>query len=174
MISRIIVRIFVNVLGPLLLIGINFNPSMDKLFHPLWSVWWNYVSIPKLQRCNRWSLEMDKNFHPSLHCACEYLSMLGFKSNHVSKRDPWYYLFQPNIGNLSRSACWYWPLATMANVSLVILTWVIIGMIQGKHRRHTLACLFLSLHKDICLGQILWNFLQIHATRSQTGQHWFR
>ena len=22
--------------------------------------WWNYLSIPKLQRCNRWSLGMDK------------------------------------------------------------------------------------------------------------------
>ena len=38
---------------------------------------WNYLSIPKLQRCNRWSLGMDKWFHPTLYWACDYLSMLG-------------------------------------------------------------------------------------------------
>ena len=47
---------------------------------------WNYLSIPKLQRCNRWSLGMDKLFHRTLYQACDYLSMLGLKLNHVSKR----------------------------------------------------------------------------------------
>ena len=50
---------------------------------------WNYLSIPKLQRCNRWSLGMDKLFHPTLYQACNYLSMLGLKLNHVSKRGHW-------------------------------------------------------------------------------------
>ena len=36
--------------------------------------------------CNRWSLGMDKQFHPTLYWACGYLSMLGLKLNHVSKR----------------------------------------------------------------------------------------
>ena len=49
----------------------------------------NYLSIPQLQRCNRWSLGMDKYFHPTYHRACDYLSMLGLKLNHVSKRGPW-------------------------------------------------------------------------------------
>ena len=47
---------------------------------------WNYLSIPKLQRCNRWSLGMDKQFYPTLLWACDYLSMLGSKLIHVSKR----------------------------------------------------------------------------------------
>ena len=47
---------------------------------------WNYLSIPKLQRCNRWSLGMDMQFHLTLYQACNYLSMLGLKLNHVSKR----------------------------------------------------------------------------------------
>ena len=47
---------------------------------------WNYLSIPKLQRCNRWSLEMDKWFQTTLHYGRNYLSMLGLKLNHVSKR----------------------------------------------------------------------------------------
>ena len=37
----------------------------------------NYLSIPKLQWCNRWSLGMDKQFHPTLYWTCDYLSMLG-------------------------------------------------------------------------------------------------
>ena len=47
---------------------------------------WNYLSIPKLQRCNRWSLRMDKKFHLTLCWACNYLSMLGLKLTHVSER----------------------------------------------------------------------------------------
>ena len=47
---------------------------------------WNDWSIPKLQRINRWSLGMDKSFHPTVHNGCNYLSILGLKLNHVSKR----------------------------------------------------------------------------------------
>ena len=36
---------------------------------------WNYLSIPKLQRCNRWSLGMDKLFHLTLY-QTHYLTML--------------------------------------------------------------------------------------------------
>ena len=51
---------------------------------------WNYLPIPKLQRCNRWSLGMDKWFNPTLFWACDYLSMLGLKLNHVSKSGHWH------------------------------------------------------------------------------------
>ena len=76
--------------GPLLLIGFNFDPSMDKLLHAWQNVRWNYLSIPKLQRLYRWSLGMDMLFHPTLYNGCNYLSMPGFKLNHVNKRGPWY------------------------------------------------------------------------------------
>ena len=46
---------------------------------------WNYYSIPNLQRYNRWSLGIDKQFHLTLYWACYYLSMMGLKLNHVSK-----------------------------------------------------------------------------------------
>ena len=49
---------------------------------------WNYLSIPKLQRLFRWSLGMDKWFHPTLYLVCDYLSMLGLKLIHVSKSGP--------------------------------------------------------------------------------------
>ena len=47
-------------LGPLLLTWINFDLSMDELSHVQLSVGWHYLSIPKLQRLDRWSLGMDK------------------------------------------------------------------------------------------------------------------
>ena len=47
---------------------------------------WTYLSIPKLQRLHRWSLGMDKLFHPTW--ACDYLSMLRLKLNHVDKKGP--------------------------------------------------------------------------------------
>ena len=50
---------------------------------------WNYLSIPKLQRLHRWSLGMDKKFRPILYWVCNYISMLGLKLNHVSKRGHW-------------------------------------------------------------------------------------
>ena len=46
--------------GSLLLKRGNCNPGMDKWSHAQESVGYNYLFIPKLQRCNRWSLGMDK------------------------------------------------------------------------------------------------------------------
>ena len=51
---------------------------MDQWLHILRSLVWNYLSIPKLQRCSRWSLGMYKLFHPSLNWACDYLSVNNF------------------------------------------------------------------------------------------------
>ena len=61
--------------------------------------WNNYLSIPKLQRLHCWSLGMDRLFHSTLHTGCNYLSMLGSKLNHVSKRSPCY---------LSHHWFWWW------------------------------------------------------------------
>ena len=44
---------------------------------------WKYLSIPKLQRLHRWSLGMDKEFHPTFYHGCSYLSMLGLNLIHV-------------------------------------------------------------------------------------------
>ena len=51
----------------------------------------NYLSILKLQRLHRWSLRTDRKFHPTLYWACDYLSRLGLKLNHFSKRGHWAY-----------------------------------------------------------------------------------
>ena len=47
---------------------------------------WNSLRIPKLQRLHRWSLGMDKQFHPTFYWASHYLSILWLKLIHVSKR----------------------------------------------------------------------------------------
>ena len=51
-------------------------------------MWRNCLSIPKLQRWNRWRLGMDKYFHPTLYWICNYLSMLRLKLTPVSHRGP--------------------------------------------------------------------------------------
>ena len=50
---------------------------------------WNYLPIPKLQRCNRWSLGRDKSFHPTIYWECDYLFMLGLKLIHDRQRGYW-------------------------------------------------------------------------------------
>ena len=73
-----------------MLTWINFDPSMGKWSHTQESVGWHNFSILKLQRLRRWSLGMDKLFHPTVYNnGCSYLSMLGLKVIHVSKRDHW-------------------------------------------------------------------------------------
>ena len=84
-------------LHALFLRWINFHPNMDTQLHPVKSVGWSCLSIPKLQRCHRWRLGMDKQFHPTLYWACDYLSMLRLELNvrlnvniksNISKRGP--------------------------------------------------------------------------------------
>ena len=65
---------------------------------------WNYLSIPNLQRVHRWSLGMDKLLHPTLYNGYDYISMLGLKLNHVSKRGYWW---RRNEQELQQP--WYWP-----------------------------------------------------------------
>ena len=47
---------------------------------------WNNLATPKIQRLHRWSLGMDMKTHLTFSWICYYVSMLGIKLNHVSKR----------------------------------------------------------------------------------------
>ena len=49
---------------------------------------WNHLSISKFQRLRRRRLKMQKQFHTIFYNGFNYLSTLGLKLNHVSKRDP--------------------------------------------------------------------------------------
>ena len=76
-------------LGPLLLTWIYFIPAWInddmpcELTDPFLSL------IGGTVRWNRWSLGMDKLFHTTLCIRCDYVSMLGLKWIHVSKRGHW-------------------------------------------------------------------------------------
>ena len=51
----------------------------DEIIHPFT----NFNSF------NCWCLGMDKYFHLTIHWTCNYLTNLGLKLIHVSKRGPW-------------------------------------------------------------------------------------
>ena len=63
---------------------------------PVWinnhipSKMWDEISypFPKFQWLHHQNLGMDKKFHPILYNGCNYISMLGLKLIHVSKRLP--------------------------------------------------------------------------------------
>ena len=78
--SYFLLHLLLRYQGPILLIRLNFDPSMPSKEFGI-----NYLSIPKLQRCNRWSLGMDKHFYPTLCNGCYYLSIVGLTLSHVSK-----------------------------------------------------------------------------------------
>ena len=71
----------------------------------------NYLSIPKLQRLHRWRLGMDKRFHPTHYNGYIYLSMLGFKLIHVSKRGYWYALAELSYNDSCRCPAILSPLS---------------------------------------------------------------
>ena len=61
-------------------------------------MWWNYLSIPKLQRLHRWSLGMDKLCHRTLYDGCNYLSpgdkmYLFMPSSKATIEEQSYFLF---------------------------------------------------------------------------------
>ena len=69
--------------------------------HAQYSVGWNYLSIPKLQRLHRWSLRIDKYIYPTLFNGCNYLSMLVLKLIHLSKRGQWSLAINDSSNDLS-------------------------------------------------------------------------
>ena len=48
---------------------------------------WNLSSTTELQRLHRWSYGINRK-NPTLYNGCNYVSILGLKSIHVSKRGP--------------------------------------------------------------------------------------
>ena len=80
---------------------------------------WNY--IPKLQRFHSWSLGIDKQFHPTIYDWCNYLSMLGLKLFHVSKRGhrgPFYW------HRLTEIMTWMSNYVRSFIVSLSLIQWI--------------------------------------------------
>ena len=77
-----------------------FISTMGKWLNPLKRVGWNYLSITKLQRCNRCSLGIDKLCHFTRYNGCNYLTMMGLKLNRVNKRRHKAQYSLPNLSSL--------------------------------------------------------------------------
>ena len=83
---------------------------MNKQWYPLYCVVWNYLSIPKLQRLHRWSLGMEKWFHPTLYRACDYLSILELYLVHVCRSGPWYQIVLITVLKTRSSNLFIWAM----------------------------------------------------------------
>ena len=64
-------------------------------------IYWHYVSILKLQRCNRWSLIIEKQSHPTLCDICDYLSVLRLNLILVCKMDSRYGMASATFSSVS-------------------------------------------------------------------------
>ena len=100
---------------------------------------WNYLSIPKLQRLHRWSLGMDKLFHPTLYNECNYLSMLGLKLNQVSKTGPrkaWQETGCVVAHNpiSDKSGCSHYNISSHIWIYIYIKTWYSIPIRSNNHK----------------------------------------
>ena len=50
---------------------------------------WDEITFPSINYGATVEIGMDKQFHPTLYNGHNYLSVVGLKLNHVSKRGPW-------------------------------------------------------------------------------------
>ena len=98
-------------------------------------MWWNYLSIHKLERCNRWSLGMDKSFHPPLYQAIDCLSMLGLTLNHASKRRHWCFArfaaktagqCAPKCFHFNKCFCFYFFFLENRFIQRYVMAWLLI------------------------------------------------
>ena len=94
---------------------------------------WSYSSIPKLQRCNRWSLGMNRSFPPTLYWTCDYLSMVGLKLYYVSKSGPRW----PSWGGIPwfMSLIWEASILPQDSISLIYNHINLIFCLIGPHQR---------------------------------------
>ena len=116
---------------------INIKPSANITFVQikcLTTAPWNYLSIPKFQRCGCWSSESDEQFIPTLFCTLNYLSMSGLRLIHISKRDPIY--FEHNYGWVDHNLIKVWYMACTSgcqqmSTSNGIILWIIVQFLSN-------------------------------------------
>ena len=113
---------------------------------------YNYLSIPKPQRLNRWSLGMYKYFHPIFHSECNYLSILRLKLNHVSKMGHGHGLMFDGTFLISRLAD---RIAMICLADTDRIGMCLSVVFTQEHKKYT-------QNKSICLNLIILNVLQWH------------
>ena len=74
-------------MGPLLLTWLKFNPSVSNYIK--YKAWDDITyPFPNFNGATVEVWEWINNIHPILYWACDYLSMMGLKLIHVSRRGP--------------------------------------------------------------------------------------
>ena len=124
---------------------------------------WNYFSIPKCQRCNRWGLGMERWFHPTLYWECNYLSMMGLKLNHVSKNGPWNLYVMVSV---ARSQC---------HANRCQLVWFYIWIPQLRQLNGWHAFEIYHIYLAMCTGHCRWGISyepDMHRMHRWRGELW--
>ena len=100
-----------------------------------------------------WECISNTKSHPTLYWACDYLSMLGLKLNHVSKRGHWYTdNFTANISNQH--------------------SWKLAGTVgPTKHAKKTLFNPSSKVN-SLAPGKFEWNFKQVIFKRILVIDDW--
>ena len=84
--------------GPMLLIGINFNLSMNNSLHPLWSVERIYFYLTKFNNCTIKVWNLVSNFITHFrYWSFHYLSMIRLKFDNVCKTSPSVYFVEYTV-----------------------------------------------------------------------------
>ena len=120
---------------------------------------WNYLSTPKLQPHNRWSLEIDESFHLILYKACNFLSMLRPKLIHVNKRDPW----RRRLWRTPSNFFVFWCVDFDAWYPGIILC---IRPANGRRRYIVTSSLIGWAHAKIIPGLFITKDVEYHITRT--------
>ena len=161
---------------------------MDKSLHPLYSVGWNYLSIPKLQWYSCWSLAMDKQFHPTLYWAYDYWDLLihtWIKSNLWITYHSAYICIKKYSHYLSISCIWsklflkcfnsLWPVDAIYMLSEIFVIIVLTHWGRDKMAaifQATFSTPFSWMKKFELRFKFHWDlFLRVQLT---IFQHWFR
>ena len=130
----------------------------------------NCLFISKLQRDNRWSLGMDKLFHLTLNQACDYLSMLELKLNHVSKSDPRRKMW--NLSKMYKTTCHPLHLGTVLMAEcktalfLLLMLWTYCSLALS-HRYRINVYYFVIIHVYSDAGKAHWWIFLLNAMGTQ-------
>ena len=135
---------------------------------------WNYFSISKLQWLHHWSLGMDKQFHLKLYNGCNYLSMLGLKLNHVSKKGLRDYISHGNKKDECLFSNCGWASLSQSEKTLYIQSFLLLAENLVSHRQKISPNFELANHTHQYTISPLWAVLEIPTGPRVRGRQLWR
>ena len=105
-----------------------------------------FLSIPKLQRLNRWSLGIDKKFHPSLYWACNLLIHAWYRNFDIRFCYKTYFIVmfpkrQIFGAGLSGFDSWH----RLDNFTAMVTPWAVLFMITEAGGTEILGAMFAKI-----------------------------